>query len=128
MVRRTQKTAGAASVPEPETVVPLPVEESTRTISVTLPAQLLDHVEEILAGRGIDIDTFVRMGLRNVTRKVPFYGLETPLGFGKYRGETLEAVIRCDPTYVIWALQTLERFEIAEEAIALLDEVVTADR
>lgn len=45
------------------------------------------------------------------------YGLETEIKFGKkHRGETIEDIIENDPDYLLWALDTIEWFELDDEA------------
>jgi uncharacterized protein (DUF3820 family) len=40
------------------------------------------------------------------------YDLDTPLAFGKYRGRTVEDVLAEDPAYLLWAMETVEQFEV----------------
>ncbi len=45
------------------------------------------------------------------------YKLETELNFGKkHKGETIEEIIEDDPEYLLWAIDTIEWFELDDEA------------
>jgi hypothetical protein len=44
------------------------------------------------------------------------YDLDTPLGFGKYKGRTVEDVLEEDPHYLLWALENVEQFD-ADKAV-----------
>ena len=45
------------------------------------------------------------------------YKLETELNFGKkHRGETIEEIIEKDPSYLLWAIDTIEWFKLDDEA------------
>lgn len=45
------------------------------------------------------------------------YGLETKLNFGaQHKGETIEDIIEDDPSYLLWAIDTIEWFELDDEA------------
>lgn len=44
------------------------------------------------------------------------YDLDTPLGFGKYKGRTVEDVLDEDPHYLLWALENVEQFD-ADKAV-----------
>lgn len=53
------------------------------------------------------------------------YDLDTPLGFGKYRGYPVEEVLESDPSYLMWALENVESFEVDK---ALQDAIERAAR
>jgi hypothetical protein len=40
------------------------------------------------------------------------YDLDTILGFGKYKGYTVEQILEQDPSYLFWLLENVERFEV----------------
>lgn len=48
-------------------------------------------------------------------------GLKSILTFGEYVGLTVEEVIRESPTYIEWAIDEVERFELDEEAAVALE-------
>lgn len=73
--------------------------------------------------KGVDVDTLVRIALANLAR--PFYALEDRMGFGKYATETVETVIRCDPSYALWAARNVDRFRLNDDATIVLDGVLT---
>lgn len=96
-------------------------------LTVSIPRSLFDEVSALLEKRGVAVDVFVRMGLRNVVRKSMFHFFDTPLAFGKYRGETLGDVIKVDPGYILWALKNMDRFEIDDDSAALLNSIVATE-
>jgi len=49
------------------------------------------------------------------------YDLDTRLDFGKYRGQTVEAIIESDARYLVWCLEEVERFEVDK---AVHDEIM----
>jgi len=53
------------------------------------------------------------------------YDLDSILDFGKYKGRTVEDVLDEDPRYLLWALESVERFE-TDAAVA--DAIVRAAR
>jgi hypothetical protein len=44
--------------------------------------------------------------------KIMMYDLDTKLGFGKYKGLTVEQILEHDPSYLLWLLENVERFEV----------------
>lgn len=62
-------------------------------------------------------------------KSMTVYGLETELKFGaKHRGETIEEIIEDDPDYLLWAIDTIEWFELDDEAEEELERRITKDR
>ncbi len=55
------------------------------------------------------------------------YDLDTQLDFGKFKGRTIEDILEEDggPGYLLWALETVERFEVDK---ALQDAITRAAR
>ena len=53
------------------------------------------------------------------------YDLDTPLGFGKYKGQPVEDVLTEDPSYLLWAMENVASFEVDK---ALQDEIERAAR
>ena len=49
------------------------------------------------------------------------FKLDTKLDFGKYKGLTVEEIIKKDPEYLGWAEDTIDWFELDSEAEAALD-------
>lgn len=54
------------------------------------------------------------------------YKIDTVINFGKHKGETVGKVLETDPEWLGWAEDTIDWFELDEEAEALLDEAVYA--
>ncbi len=48
------------------------------------------------------------------------YRLNDKLGFGRHQNDTIRQVIDGDPDYIVWALNTLNTFELDDEAIRYL--------
>lgn len=44
--------------------------------------------------------------------------------FGKYKGETLEEVILFDPTYIEWALDEVNDFELDDNAMNIFEQSI----
>jgi hypothetical protein len=89
-------------------------------VAVKLPGELLHEVEELAAKRGATVSELIRVWVRGARREPLVYGLKAKMGFGKYKGEPVEAVIRADPSYIVWALTKTDHFCIDEEATELL--------
>lgn len=53
--------------------------------------------------------------------KKPTYGLETKIALGKHRGATIREIIEDDPSYLEWALDEIDWFELDDAAQALLE-------
>ncbi len=98
------------------------------TYSITLEPDLVETLTALSASRGVDMQTLIRVGLRNLAQRQNFYSLTTVIGFGKYRGEKMETVIRCDPGYVDWMTKNNTSAEFSESALDLLREIQTAGR
>ena len=92
-------------------------------VTIELPAALYEQACYDLARRGTTLDEYVRLKLKGMTARKWFYGLKDTFTFGKYRGETVENVIRGDPEYCIWALKTVDGFDLHPEALELLTDM-----
>jgi hypothetical protein len=44
------------------------------------------------------------------------YSLKTKIAFGKHKGETIQEIIDEDSSYIEWCLDTIDDFELDEEA------------
>lgn len=51
-------------------------------------------------------------------------GLKSRLTFGDHVGQTVEEVLQEAPTYIEWAVDEVERFELDDEASAALEEAL----
>ena len=87
---------------------------------------LFDRLHDFAASRGTDVETLIRVATTAMMRAGKYYMLDTKLGFGKYLGETMEAVIRLDPGYVKWAVEKIEGLTLSADALALLDRITLA--
>ncbi len=95
----------------------------TTVVSLEIPALLLTKALNVLGNRGTTLDDFLRLQLRSLTRHDRFYKLADRFTFGKYKDETIEDVIRADPTYLTWCLNTVGGFAIDIEALELLQDM-----
>lgn len=94
--------------------------EEPDALSAELVAQLVGAAQ----AKGVSIETLIRVAMHNISTHAGIYALDTRMGFGKYTTETVEAVIRCDPAYAVWARASVDRFQLSDEADALLNEVL----
>lgn len=93
-----------------------------------LPSQAtLETLAREAKARGVSVDTLVRVSLSNLRPPGAIFSRGTMMGFGKYATETVETVIRCDPAYATWAWESVERFQLDDEAAALLAAVRRGD-
>jgi len=99
-----------------------------RTISVSVPAELVDEAGALLQQRGVAIDQAVAVFLRSLlrtNRAARVMELGDKLRFGKYRGETLDTIIRIDPRYVSWLTSAVDRPMLISDQAA--DALATAE-
>lgn len=104
-------TAAKVRMPEPESLV------------IVLDPGVAEVLKALSNKRGVDVQTLIRVSLRNLAQRTNYYDLGTSLSFGKYRGETMETVIRCDPQYVVWAQKTFDGLELSDSCLDLLTEM-----
>ena len=84
----------------------------------------LQGVIDLAIERNMDPSDLLRMMTRSFSRGPTIHGLLDTFRFGKYSGETVEVVIRGDPRYMKWLVETSEWFELDTEALELLEEFV----
>ncbi len=90
---------------------------------IEVPEEVMEDALPILKRRGIKLDAVVTVYLRALivsAEHTTMRGLEDAMPFGKYRGATIEHVIRTDPRYINWLLRTADNFLIDEKAAILL--------
>lgn len=97
----------------------MPAKTTWRTIE--LPDKLLAMADAKFAERGSDFTTFVRMALRQFVKMPDVFELGTVMTFGKYAEETIEDIIRLDPSYVVWIENNVAGFLLSPEADELLE-------
>jgi hypothetical protein len=95
-----------------------------KRVLVRVPRELYDEVMPLLNQRGLSLSDFVRASLRAIPVRMMVYSLSTPLQVGKYRGETLDTVIRMNPKYVQWMLNNTDIFKVDADGYALLTELL----
>ena len=52
------------------------------------------------------------------------YRLDDEISFGKYKDDTILEIIKTDPSYLGWALENVEGFELDAEAFEALSEAI----
>lgn len=52
------------------------------------------------------------------------FGLSDKITFGQYKGWTIEDIIKKDPEYLGWAEDTIDWFELDNEAEGMLDDAI----
>jgi uncharacterized protein (DUF3820 family) len=90
-------------------------------VTIQIRKDLYDQARIKLDGRGLSVEDFIRIALRGALQRNGFVPLRAEMPFGKYRGETLESIIRADPEYVRWMLSNSTSFSTDEAAIELLE-------
>lgn len=90
---------------------------------IILPKDLRGSLVELLTDKGLTLSDFVRMHARSFLRMPPKFALKSKVTFGKYREETLEAVIRLSPDYITWCTMNIPGFEMDADAHELLREM-----
>jgi len=80
---------------------------------IALPADLIHQVEEKLRPRGIHIEDYLAIHLRQMLKVKVLYDLGDPMPFGKFAGEEIEMVCRASPDYMAWMINTHAREERA---------------
>lgn len=90
---------------------------------ISLPKDLVDEVNGMLAPRGTDVQTYLRLQLRAFRRAKNILELADKMPFGKYQGEIIEDVVRADPGYVNWLLVNHDKVQFAPEVTALIEEL-----
>lgn len=50
--------------------------------------------------------------------------LTDKMNFGKYRNRTIQEVIEDDPTYIEWALDNVDWFELDDEAMDVYEKAI----
>lgn len=50
------------------------------------------------------------------------YKLQTELGFGKFKGQTISEVLAAEPGYIRWALDSIDWFDVEDDVSEALAE------
>lgn len=96
-------------------------------IHVMLPLDLHDKLSHIVKERNTSIEAMVLLHLTSVVNGYERYapiGLDTFMPFGKYKGVTLETIIRGDPAYVKYLQTNSETFNMTVEAAIVLEQML----
>jgi len=101
---------------------------TTAETNLRLPAELLKRLFVVADKRGTTVVDMLDVLSRNPrpeqkkTNKTPVY-LNTKLDFGKYRGLTMDAIIRNDLMYAEWLFEHVVHIHLQPECIHLMDEL-----
>lgn len=95
-----------------------------KTLEIVLPMPMFKKLEDMAKRRKLEIDDFIRISLRTVSRRTKFFDIGDKLNFGKYEDEPIETIIRADPTYIVWLARNIEGFLISDKAEELLIEIL----
>lgn len=94
------------------------------TITISLETKLYNTLKVKFAERGTDLETFIRLQLRAVSKTTLILKLKDDLPFGKYAGEKIEDIVRADPSYMNWVITTNKNpGQFHEEILELLEEI-----
>ena len=94
--------------------------KASKLVSIEVPKDVAELLKTEASQRGVDIPTFLKVALRNVSPPAKEYDLKDTLLFGKYNGLTLETVIKCDPKYIRWVSKNVDTFGMSDAACDLL--------
>lgn len=108
---------------DPSSDIIAPLSNQFATLTFQLPLEMYVDLSQHLKSRGLHVNDFMRLAVRNSMRGINTYGLRDIVRFGKYHGEPMEVVIRTDPSYVSWALRKMEGFNLTEDAMDLFDRI-----
>jgi hypothetical protein len=95
-------------------------EPGTKAVTINLPIEMVERLDVLAVKRGSSVQDLVRLSLHNLSRHETILDLESKVGFGKYSTETMNTVIRADPSYVTWMLKTIERVTLSEACLDLI--------
>lgn len=85
-----------------------------------------ERAEELITlsvQRGVTVDALLGVALANIKASRRTLCLGDKMPFGKYLGQPVESVVRCDPRYVEWMARTVESVCLSERAVRLLKEM-----
>jgi hypothetical protein len=93
-------------------------------VEVNLPLGLYQETLIQLEKTGGSFSDWVRIQMRRFAHTEHF-GLMHPITFGKFNGETIEALIRNEPAYMKWLVEKADRpIRLDEEAVALYRQLI----
>lgn len=85
--------------------------------------EIIERFQSLCDRRGVDPATQFETMVRSFDRGTQKYDLEMRLDFGKYSGMLVEDVVRTDPRYLNWLVNTSEWFRLSAGALDLLEEM-----
>ena len=93
------------------------------TVLLKIDPQLLADAAVIFDKRGTNLETFVRLHLRAMTRYKSILTLKDTMSFGKYYGERVEDVVRTNPAYMVWLLAQEGATKFDTDVLELLEQI-----
>lgn len=105
---------------------PEPFDTGLTNVNLLLDTELVEKVQKVLAARGSDIFTYIRLQLRAFKSSASPLNLGDKLPFGKYAGEIIEDVCRAEPSYVEWLTANASSAKFDVDVLALLEELAEA--
>jgi hypothetical protein len=111
-----------------ETTKPVGAKPDISKRIALVPAGLMDSITLMADQRGVEVADILRLAVANFQNRDRPYGLGVLLGFGPYATEDVETVIRVDPRYIHWCLQTVNGFVLDLHACNLLRQIDVIDR
>jgi|ERR1700761_6394854 len=93
-------------------------------LHLVLPAGIMGPWLQKLMQRNSTPEEFIRLAIRQFMNSAKVYKLHDTLCFGKYYGESLESVIKIDPSYIQWCCDSMSKFGMSQEAHDLLQQVL----
>ena len=124
---KTKSKRATKNPPDSPLDAPLATRKSPKvtkmTVLLTIDPQLLADAEVIFDKRGTNLETFVRLHLRAMTRYKSILTLKDTMSFGKYYGEHVEDVVRTNPAYMVWLLAQEGAMKFDTDVLELLEQV-----
>lgn len=97
-------------------------------VSARIPRELAEAIKAQLKEVGSTIDDFIRIAIKAHLRVKTVYGLGDKIAFGKYKGETINSLIRNTPKYILWCIDNTEMLSLTPPAQKLLEELLGEDK
>lgn len=97
---------------------------STEMKKVKIPEGTVEALKEIGRIRGVDWELIVQIQLNayiNAFERTKILDVDSVINFGKYRGNTVETVIRVDPGYWRYLISEETSYKLSERAVELLE-------
>lgn len=100
-------------------------------VPLEIPADTYNKLQPLLQRRGVQIQDLINLHLRSLVtldERSKAYTLQDEMPFGQYKGENVELVIRANPRYAAWLVNTSETFHFDQDAIDLINAILERDK